>query len=121
MPDLGADEVPERDLILNGLAITGAPLGVSLLGSPSAHAWLLLGTASASIPLPGFGTLGIDLAQPYVLAGPFQLDARGVSTITQAIPNFPGLIGSSLILQGLVDSPTTNTWTLTEPRARTVR
>ena len=61
-----------------------------------------LSAATASIPLPPIGTLGINPAQmlalpPFIIPQP-----AGVGSISFQLPNWPALVGSSIYAQAVL-------------------
>ncbi len=61
--------------------------------------WAALG--AASIPVPGFGTLGIDPASMVALPGIPIDPATGSGSFTFTVPNDPALVGTPLFTQAL--------------------
>ena len=61
-----------------------------------------LSPATASIPLPPIGTIGIDPTQAIALP-PFLIpQPAGVGSVSIAVPNAPGLVGISIYCQALL-------------------
>ena len=73
-------------------------------GPPSATdiAVLFFSTGTAQIPLPPFGTVGLDPTQ--MVAGPgFPIpQPAGVGSVSFAVPNLAGLVGASIYAQALI-------------------
>ena len=61
-----------------------------------------LSLATASIPLPPFGTLGIDPTQMLALPPILIPQPAGVGSVSVAVPNDPGLIGLPIYMQALL-------------------
>ena len=93
-----------RQLAWEAVPRVGKPLSFRLNGSPGAPWFLSLSLAQASVPLPPFGTLHLDLGQLLPL-GSGVLDGAGAAQLTVAVPASAGLVGTQAYTQALVGNP----------------
>lgn len=94
----------ETGMRLTGAVDLGATVQLDVCGGPGYVAELLLGTASASLPLPQYHGV-LEVAVPFV--GPFALplDAQGQLSTPLPLPNDPLLSGNSIFMQAWVHEP----------------
>ncbi|MCI0585383.1 MAG: FG-GAP-like repeat-containing protein, partial [Planctomycetes bacterium] len=93
-----------RQLAWRGIPRAGKLIALDLRG-PANGTWLLAASAAvSSIPLPPFGTLRLDPATLFIVAGG-PLDPQGRASLTFPVPVNPTLVGASLYWQGLVGPP----------------
>ncbi len=71
------------------------------------QAFLVMSTGTGSTPIPGIGILGLDPNVLVPLPGsPLAVpQPQGVGSLSLLIPNLPGLVGSTIYLQALMQGP----------------
>ncbi len=97
--------VAARDLLqVRGVPTLGSTLEVTVEGNPGECYCVLLASAAGVLPLPGIGTILVDLAQSMPLYfGIF--DPSGTASLSVPIPFSPALLGSLFFLQGALTDP----------------
>ncbi|MAG55952.1 MAG: hypothetical protein CMJ83_06655 [Planctomycetes bacterium] len=84
--------------------VINSTLSVGVSGNPTEAFWVFVSSANAVLPVPGLGTVCIDVNSPLfsvVLAG--IVPAAGNILFPVPIPNDPGLLVGAAFVQGVVN------------------
>jgi len=93
-----------RQVAWSGIPRAGKPLTLDV-GGPANGTWMLAASlATASIPIPPFGTLRLSPATLFHV-GSGTLDPQGRGSVTFLVPSSPTLVGVSVYWQALVGPP----------------
>lgn len=93
--------IPPYTLLQRGEPLIGATVEFDATGTQGADAWLWASTGTGTLPLPPFGTFGLDFSTA-VLLDRGLVGADGARTTAVDIPADPTLIGFTGYLQALI-------------------
>ncbi|HET6201873.1 MAG TPA: hypothetical protein VFI25_03610 [Planctomycetota bacterium] len=94
-----------RDLLrVRGVPTLGSVLQVAVEGSPGHCYCVLLASAAGNLPLPGIGTVLVDLGASMPLYFG-TLGASGVASLSVPVPPNPALLNAVFFLQGALTDP----------------
>ncbi|MGH7149559.1 MAG: hypothetical protein ACREIU_02615, partial [Planctomycetota bacterium] len=97
--------IAARDLLrVRGLPTLGSVLEITIEGKPGHCYCVLLASGAGNLPLPGVGTVLVDLGQSMPLFFGV-LTASAVATLPVPIPANPALLNAVFFLQGALTDP----------------
>jgi hypothetical protein len=72
---------------------------------PGSSCLLAYSTGLILLPLPGLGLLRLDPTASFGVLGTGVLDAHGAAQALGAVPNSPGPVGATVVVQALLGAP----------------